>query len=201
MFLSYKLFRISKIYFFSKLFATDRIMFAGRIFSIFAPVVMKYRRAAIILTGLMCWMLGISANGQTGINKDAFFNAMAGNSVPVMEQQLKALKNISTAEKEAFEGAMQMRRSATIAVPAKRLSLFRQGHKKLETAIAQSPENTEYRFLRLMVQENAPRSLGYNKNIHEDSRFIKDNYRSLSAITRQHVTAYSRKPGALQGLF
>jgi hypothetical protein len=201
MILSYKLFRISKIYFFSKLFAADRVMFAGRIFSIFAPVVMKYRRAAIIFSGLMCWILGVSAYGQTGINKDAFFNAMAGNSVLAMEQQLKALKNLSTPEKEAFEGAMQMRRSATIAVPAKRLSLFRQGHRKLETAIGRSPENAEYRFLRLMVQENAPRSLGYNKNIDEDSRFIKDHFRSMPAVTRQHVTAYSKKPGALQGLF
>ncbi len=196
----HKLFKISEIYFFSKLFTTDGVMFAGWIFSIFAPVVMKYRRAAIIFSGLMCWML-ISAYGQTGINRDAFFSAMAGNSVPVMEQQLKALKSISTQEGEAFEGAMQMRRSATIAVPAKRLSLFRQGHKKLETAIGQSPENVEYRFLRLLVQENAPRSLGYNKNIHEDSRFIKDHYRSMPAVTRQHVAVYSKKPGALQGLF
>lgn len=146
-------------------------------------------------------LAGTHAFGQSGIDRNSFFNAMSSNSVRLMDAQLSALKNQSGRDKEAFEGAMLMRKSGTLTVPAKKLAMFKQGHKKLEGAIGSNPGNIEYRFLRLMVQENAPRSLGYYKNIDQDSKWVKDNYKSLSAPIQQSVMSYSRKSKALAGAF
>jgi len=139
--------------------------------------------------------------GQSGINKSTFFTAMASGSSKQIDAQMNALENVSGTDKEAFEGALLMRKAGTLAVPAKKLATFKQGHKKLEGAIAKDPGNAEYRFLRLMVQENAPRSLGYYKSIGHDSKFVKDNFKTLPSATQSSVTSYSNKSKSLAGAF
>lgn len=142
-----------------------------------------------------------SVFAQSGINKNAFFSAMASGSAKQIDGQLAALKNISGTDREAFEGALMMRKAGTLTVPAKKLAMFKQGYKKLETAISKAPANVEYKFLRLMVQENAPRSLGYYKTIGSDSKYIKDNFKTLSSATQTSVASYSKKSKALSGAF
>lgn len=134
-------------------------------------------------------------------DRQSFFSAMSSGNVRQMDAQLNTLKSGSGPDKEAFEGAMLMRKSATLSVPAKKLAMFKQGHKKLEGAISKYPSNAEYRFLRLMVQENAPRSLGYYKSISTDSKYVKDYFKTLPAATQGGVTGYSAKSKALGGAF
>lgn len=139
--------------------------------------------------------------GQSSIDKTSFFSAMASSNTRLMDAQLNTLKGFSGNEKEAFEGAMLMKKSGTLSVPAKKLAMFKQGYKKLETAIGHNPGNAEYRFLRLMVQENAPRSLGYYKNIVSDSKMVKESYKRLSTVTQKGIASYSKKSKALAGAF
>lgn len=153
-----------------------------------------------LLTGLFFFAIN-PGFAQSGIDKSSFFNAMSSGNTKQIESQLQSLKSISGTDKEAFEGALLMRKSGTLAVPAKKLAMFKQGYKKLESAISKNPANVEYKFLRLMVQENAPRSLGYYKTISQDSKFVKDNYRTLSVATQNSVTSYSKKSKALSGAF
>lgn len=144
--------------------------------------------------------VGISL-AQSGINKSAFYSAMASSKAALMDAQLSALKNASGTDKEAFEGAMLMRKAGTLTIPAKKLALFKEGYRKLETAISKNPQNVEYRFLRLMVQENAPRSLGYHKAISQDSKFIMENFKNLPANTQNSIAGYSKNSKALAGVF
>lgn len=141
------------------------------------------------------------ASAQNSIDKKAYYNAFSSANLGLIDGQLNVIKSISGTDKEAFEGAMLMRKAGTLSVPTKKLSLFKQGHKKLESAIAHNSSNPEYRFLRLMVQENAPRSLGYYKNIEQDSKFINNNYKSLPQSTQQVLVNYSKKSKALAGAF
>lgn len=159
-----------------------------------------YKKIANTLL-LIFLIAAFSSAAQNGIDKKAYYNAFSSFNSGLIDGQLNAVKSISGTDKEAFEGAMLMRKAGTLSVPAKKLSSFKQGHKKLENAIAGNPSNPEYRFLRLLVQENAPRSLGYYKNIEQDSKFIKDNYKSLPLATQQALTNYSKKSNALAGAF
>ncbi|HRN48706.1 MAG TPA: hypothetical protein PKW69_11790, partial [Niabella sp.] len=63
-----------------------------------------------------------------------------------------------------------------------------------------APSNTEFRFLRLMVQEHAPKNLGYNKNIMQDAQLIKTNYKSLSAAMQTQISDYSKNSKALKDI-
>lgn len=44
----------------------------------------------------------------------------------------------------------------------------------IEKAVNADADNVEIRLIRLSVQENLPKFLGYNDNIEEDKKFVKD---------------------------
>ncbi len=56
--------------------------------------------------------------------------------------------------------------------PMKKISYFNAGKNNLENSILKLPNNTELRYLRLMLQLNIPSVLGYSKNIETDRSFI-----------------------------
>lgn len=134
---------------------------------------------------------------QSGFNKKVYYEVIASGKPAVLNQQLDLLKRLNGNERSAFEGALLMRKSALLTIPAKRLSMFKQGHRGLEAAISKNPGNVEYRFLRLMIQEHAPKSLGYNKNISSDSKFIKEHFRSEDPVLREAIVNYSKGSKAL----
>lgn len=144
--------------------------------------------------------VSLSSYGQTEANKQAFYNALSSNSAAIWNKQMENAKSLTGNEKPAFEGALQMRKAGSLKVPAQKLSLFKQGHKQLEAAIDKEPQNPEFRFLRLMVQEHAPKVLGYNKNISDDVKLIKSNYKNLPTVTKHAILAYSSTSKNLTGL-
>ena len=162
---------------------------------------MSRKKIVPLFLFILLFIAGFSVSAQSGIDKPAFFNAMSGSRSSSIDAQLNGLKNMPGTDNQAFEGAMLMRKAGILTIPAKKLAMFKQGYKKLEGAISKNPNNAEYRFLRLIVQENAPRSLGYYKNINQDGRFVKDNYKSLPGGTQQAVISYSKKSNALAGAF
>ena len=57
--------------------------------------------------------------------------------------------------------------------PTKKLKQFNQGKKMLESFIENNSNNLEARYIRILVQSEVPKFLGYNKNIKSDIKFIK----------------------------
>ena len=64
--------------------------------------------------------------------------------------------------------------------PFKKWNCFLKGKDKLEHLINNYSNNIELRFLRLTIQENLPKILGYNENINEDKTFINKNLHLVS---------------------
>lgn len=58
-------------------------------------------------------------------------------------------------------------------------TFFNDGRELLEYAVKAQTSNVEIRCIRLSVQENAPRILGYHKDIDTDKQFIIDNYNAM----------------------
>ncbi len=56
--------------------------------------------------------------------------------------------------------------------PYHKLKYFLEGKTALNRAIAQAPENVELRFLRFTVQTNAPKFLGYYRDILADKSML-----------------------------
>jgi hypothetical protein len=128
-----------------------------------------------------------------GLNRAAFYKAMQENDKSLVNAQLEELKSTPADLRQAFTGAMLMKRASFVGSPASRLHYFKEGHKMLESSIQQYPENAEFRFLRLMVQEHAPGALGYKTDIEKDCGFIKKNYKSLPEDVQAIIKDYSKK--------
>lgn len=98
---------------------------------------------------------------------------------------------MSFQEKQAYEGALLMRKAGLLKRPKDKLHVFKQGATKLETAISGNNSNAEYRFLRLIIQEHAPKILKYNKQINDDSAIIKTHFKSMQPPVQQAVKDYA----------
>ena len=118
---------------------------------------------------------------------------MEQNNKDLVKAQLEELKSAPEEIRQAFMGAMLMKRASFSGAAGVKLRYFKEGHKMLESAIKQDPENTEYRFLRLMIQEHAPGVLGYKDDIPKDSEFIRKSYKSLPPEIQQVIGDYSKK--------
>ncbi len=62
-----------------------------------------------------------------------------------------------------------------VYLPTTKLKYFNKGKKKIEESILRQPDNPELRYIRLMVQMNAPSMLGYYKDIQKDLDFFVSN--------------------------
>ena len=126
------------------------------------------------------------------------YEALSGDSLETVENALSSLNTANTNSlNNAYSGALMMKKASFLKVPAKKVNIFKKGAKLLEAEIAAYPNNTEYRFLRLAVQENAPSILKYNKNIDEDKTVIINNFTQLNAELKRHIQDFASKSANL----
>lgn len=154
---------------------------------------------------LYAWLiLPVFASGKdlhrNGLDKSAFYNAMASDNIDDINNQLTIIKASPVNDREAFEGALLMKKAGLVAKAKDKLSLFKEGRKKLEASIKKDNDNTEYCFLRLIIQEHAPKALNYKDDIDHDSKLIRTNYKNLHPAVQQAIADYSKKSKALKGL-
>ncbi len=93
------------------------------------------------------------------LNRTAFYKAMQGNNKELVNTQLTELKSLEPKNvQNAFLGSMIMKKAGLGGSPPTKLHLFKEGHKMLEAAIMEDPNNVEFRFLRLLIQGKCARS-------------------------------------------
>jgi hypothetical protein len=132
------------------------------------------------------------------LNRTAFYKAIESNNKTLVDAQISELNSAPANVKNAFLGAMTMKRAGIGGNPVSKLRLFKMGHKLLEAAIKQDPNNTEFRFLRLMIQENAPGILGYKVDEEKDSEMIRESYKSLPEDLQNTIGDYNKKSKVLK---
>ncbi len=147
-----------------------------------------------LMIGLLLLATGIQAQAKR------VYEALSSEQVTKLDETLNYIKGNADPAITAYEGALLMKKAGLIKGPGNKLSTFKEGREKLEKAIEMDSENGEYRFLRLMIQENAPDMLGYNKNIQEDAAVVQKKYNELSDEVKQAVQSYSDKSKALKGI-
>ncbi|MBS1577247.1 MAG: hypothetical protein JST09_18260 [Bacteroidetes bacterium] len=152
-------------------------------------------RALAVFFTLVITCLQVHAQS---FDRKEFYSAMASGDTKTIDGQINLLKNWDSKDKAAFEGALLMKKAGLAIAAGKKLSLFKEGHKKLEAAIKKDSDNTEYRFLRLMIQEHAPGMLGYKDDLKKDSAYIRQSYKKLPAEVQQAITEYSKKSKVLK---
>ncbi|RMG21462.1 MAG: hypothetical protein D6730_18270 [Bacteroidetes bacterium] len=127
------------------------------------------------------------------LNKGQAYSALKSEDLSLIEGQIQALQGGTTETERAFLGALLMKQAGLLKGARNKLEAFKQGRELLESAIAAQPQNGEFRFLRLMIQEHAPAMLKYNEELQQDARHIRSSFAHLPAPTRAVILAYSQE--------
>jgi hypothetical protein len=135
---------------------------------------------------------------QGGFSKADFYSTMQSGNEQAVNKQLEIIKTSAVAGRNAFEGALLMKKAGMVNGPRKKLDLFKAGHKKLEDIIKKDSTSTEFRFLRLMVQEHAPGITGYKTELAKDRMYILANFEKLQPVVQQAIKEYSKESSVLK---
>ena len=109
-----------------------------------------------------------------------------------INDELELLNSTSVSEKEAYEGALLMKKAGLAKIPVEKLKIFKKGRIKLETALLSDDDNGEYHFLRLVIQEHAPKIAKYSANLESDKQAIKKSFKSLSPVVQGVIIDYCK---------
>lgn len=124
--------------------------------------------------------------------KSAFYQAMASGTLDDINRELNAVASAPAGERDAYEGILLMRKGGLLKKPKDKLQSFKSGRIKFQTAFMADSNNTEFRFLRLGIQEHAPKIVKYRSNINADKAYIKEHFKALSPVVQHAVLEYSK---------
>ncbi|MFZ1704044.1 MAG: hypothetical protein WAT79_06835 [Saprospiraceae bacterium] len=100
---------------------------------------------------------------------------------------LSKIEKIKSVDKVyvGYEGAVKIVLAKFAVNPIKKWNLFTEGKSILEGAINSAPKNSELRYLRLTIQTNVPKFLGYSSQIKEDKNFLEKNVEVIKDVELQ----------------
>lgn len=153
-----------------------------------------------ILLSLM--VVSFALSGNSGVEKQIRKDFHDGEFT---EKRLETIINNNSYEKttltKAYKGLCETMMAEYAFLPTSKLRYFNKGKKKIQEAIQQHPDNPELRYIRLMVQLNAPAMLGYYQEIQKDLDFFVSNKQNftgdhswLKIFTRNLLYTKSLKP-------
>jgi hypothetical protein len=147
---------------------------------------MKYLKLAIIFFFLAD---AISVSAKSPLPE--VYAALQTDDTAKINAQLAVLEKSAIKERDAYTGALTMKKSGLVKSGLEKLSLFKKGRVMLERCIKADSANAEYRFLRLLIQEHVPDFLNYHSKKEEDAKLIRESYPKLPPALQQAIKSYS----------
>jgi hypothetical protein len=97
----------------------------------------------------------------------------------ICKNMISSLANAESDIHLAYLGAYQTIWANHVFNPFSKLSTFREGKANIEQAVLRSKDNAEIRFIRLSVQQNCPRFLGYHDHVEEDRTYLMNHKNTI----------------------
>ncbi|MFI5161486.1 MAG: hypothetical protein ACHQHN_09420 [Sphingobacteriales bacterium] len=132
----------------------------------------------------------VGAYAQQKFEKAEFYSVMKSGDVTAVDNEIAVLDNAPAKEKDGYAGALLMKKAGLVKKPKDRLKFFKQGRIKLETALMADHDNTEFHFLRLVIEEHAPKIVRYHADIEKDKALVIKNFKSLSPTVQHAILDY-----------
>ncbi len=157
----------------------------------------KIRECAllIVLIHFFSW----SYASSTHIDRKKYYAVLASNNELEIDKMLTALQSESVrSEVNAYQATLWMKKANFEKSIAAKVKLFKKGALDLDHEIETYPENAEYRFLRLTIQEHAPAILKYNKQKEVDKKVIVSKFKTLDKTIRTVIEDYAASSKTLK---
>lgn len=92
---------------------------------------------------------------------------------------------------KGYKAAAEILEAKITTEKNKRKSFVKSGATELESVIKSNPNNVELRLIRMSVQENIPKIVGYSKNLKEDKAYILTNYAKQNAALKVYIKKFA----------
>lgn len=143
---------------------------------------------------MMSKILLFAVLATLSFSKSDFFDVIAtGKKSEIDSFTAKISDEKSSNTQQAYLGTLKMKSADFQKTPKEKLAIFKEGKVLLEKSISSEPNNAEFRFLRLIIQENAPKMLKYDGQIKSDASFVKSNLDKLPSEVKSAAKDYSKK--------
>ncbi|MGB5556168.1 MAG: hypothetical protein WBM83_16045 [Flavobacteriaceae bacterium] len=150
---------------------------------------MKTLISLFFLTSI--WCIGPELSKVRSAYREASSNEKA---VMTLYEDLASVGQKDDVRLVAYKGAVTTMMAKYVEEIKDKKTFFKDGRELLEFAITTKPEDVELRCIRLSVQENAPKIVGYKKNITEDKQFILDHFSSVTETgAKEFIRGYIQK--------
>ena len=92
---------------------------------------------------------------------------------------------------KGYKAAAEILEAKITTEKNKRKSFVKSGATDLESVIKSNPNNVELRLIRMSVQENIPKIVGYSKNLKEDKAYILSNYTRQNSVLKVYIKKFA----------
>ncbi|MBS1530412.1 MAG: hypothetical protein JSU01_08905 [Bacteroidetes bacterium] len=149
------------------------------------------RRIAFFLCGIVFAIdCSIAAPLQQKFDKAAFYAVMKSGDLAAIDNEIGVVKDLPANERDGYAGALLLKKADLQKKAKDKLKYFKEGRIKLETALMADNSNTEFHFLRLTVEEHAPRIVKYRADIEKDKALVIKNFKSLPTAVQHAILDY-----------
>ena len=125
-------------------------------------------------------------------DRQQFYGIIKSGSAESIDNELALLSDGTIIERNAYIGTLLMKKASLVSLPKDKLNLFKEGRIKLETAMKSDSSNAEYHFLRLIIEEHAPKIVKYKSQLAADARYVEQHFRKLPVVVQRAVLDYSK---------
>jgi hypothetical protein len=136
--------------------------------------------------------------GMQEFNRYNFYEVMKSGRLEEINVELALVDATKIKEKDAYKGALLMKKAGLVKKAKDKLNFFKSGRINFDTAILSDSNNVEYHFLRLTIQEHAPKVVKYRNQLENDRHFLQKFFRNLSPVVQQAVIDYSKTSKVLR---
>lgn len=130
-------------------------------------------------------------SGDLEALRNAYSKANSSNEGAKNFIELADKKNSSDPITSAYKAAAQILEAKITTDKNKRKSFVKTGATSLESVIKNNPNNIELRVIRMSVQENIPKIVGYSKNLQDDKAFIISNYSTQNKALKTYIRKFA----------
>lgn len=148
----------------------------------------------------VCLVLVLAAfTAQAQIDKQVYYKAFSSGEEESIDKVLAKLETEKSSSKvNAYKGALTMKKAGFVKGVGGKVKTFKKGAHLLEDEIKSNPDNTEFRFLRLAIQEHAPGILKYNKELDADKQAVVSGYAKLDTGLKSVIADYAKDSKVLK---
>jgi len=142
----------------------------------------------LIFINLFFILVNLNISDVRNNYKEAVTSKSKANS---FNEYLKEVTKNDDKRLVAYKGAAIALSARYLKTAKEKGTVFKNGIEWVEFAIEKKPLDMEVRFVRLSVQQNSPKFLGYNKEIEGDKNYLLTNFNAIqSKEFKQYLKSY-----------